>query len=327
MITTERLAIRMASEDEMRRFIDEQTDMILRTAYREMLQGCLDHPDQREWYAIWMIELRDGTHIGDLSFKGLNADGSAEIGYGISEEHQGRGYATEAVRAAVDWALRQPGVTCVEAETEPDNMASQRVLEKSGFLPSGVMGEEGPRFVKNREIRNGRRNSIVIRPVGEDDAEGFFQMMCRLDDETEYMMYEPGERRDQTKDPSRLRNVIRAAQTGGDLLLAAVDSDEIVGFIWAERGKTNRVRHTAYIVVGVRSSYRSLGIGTEFFRRMDGWAKACGIIRLELTVECDNSAAVSLYRKCGFAVEGVRPKSMNVSGRLVDEYYMGKLLG
>ena len=39
-------------------------------------------------------------------------------------------------------------VTRVEAETEPDNRASQRVLEKCGFLPSGTFGEEGPRFFR-----------------------------------------------------------------------------------------------------------------------------------------------------------------------------------
>ncbi|MBR3561900.1 MAG: GNAT family N-acetyltransferase [Oscillospiraceae bacterium] len=53
-----------------------------------------------------------------------------------------------AVDAAVAWALKQAGVTRVEAETEPDNTASQRVLEKCGFLPSGTFGEEGPRFFK-----------------------------------------------------------------------------------------------------------------------------------------------------------------------------------
>ena len=84
-----------------------------------------------------------------MSFKGLNADGSVEIGYGISEIKQGNGYATEAVNAAVTWALKQPGVFRVEAETEPDNRASQRVLEKCGFIPSGIIGEEGPRFHKH----------------------------------------------------------------------------------------------------------------------------------------------------------------------------------
>ena len=52
-----------------------------------------------------------------------------------------------------------------------------------------------------------------------------------------------------------------------------------------------------------------------------------GIIRLELTVECDNIHAKTLYEKQGFSVEGVRPKSMLVNGSYVDEYYMGKILG
>ena len=150
VLETKRFMIYTASKEEMLRYIEEQTDDILKTAYQEMLQGCLDHPDQWEWYCIWMIRLKDGAHVGDFSFKGLNTDGSVEIGYGINDEYQGRGYATEAVYAAAVWALQQPGVTRVEAETEPGNSASQRVLEKCGFLPSGVDGEEGPRFIRTQ---------------------------------------------------------------------------------------------------------------------------------------------------------------------------------
>ena len=148
IIETNRLRLKIASQDEMTRFIAQQTDEILKTAYREMLQGCLDHPDQWEWYAIWMIERKDGAHVGDLSFKGLNPDGSTEIGYGILEEYRNKGYASEAVDTAVRWALSRPDVTRMEAETEPYNRASQRVLEKCGFTPSGTTGQEGPRFVK-----------------------------------------------------------------------------------------------------------------------------------------------------------------------------------
>lgn len=148
VIETKRFRIHAASQDEMLRYIEEQTDDHLKAAYQEMLQGCLDHPEQWEWYCIWMIERKDGAHIGDFSFKGFNMDGIVEIGYGINDEHQGKGYATEAVRAAVKWALQQPGVTRVEAETEPDNKASQRVLEKCGFISSGIDGEEGPRFAR-----------------------------------------------------------------------------------------------------------------------------------------------------------------------------------
>ncbi|MBR5922947.1 MAG: GNAT family N-acetyltransferase, partial [Clostridia bacterium] len=146
-LNTERLIIYTASRDEMQEIIDSQADDILKAAYCEMLQGALDHPDRWEWYAIWIIERKDGSRVGDLCFKGLNDDGSVEIGYGIYNEYQGNGYATEAVDMLVSWALSQPAVTRVEAETEPDNKASQRVLQKCGFLPTGTIGEEGPRFV------------------------------------------------------------------------------------------------------------------------------------------------------------------------------------
>ena len=148
IIETKHLRIRSASQNEMIRFIEEQTDEILKEAYQEMLQGCLEHPQDWDWYAIWFIERKNGPHVGDLCFKGLCANGSVEIGYGITEENQGHGYATEAVEAAAVWALKQPGVCRVEAETAPDNTASQRVLEKCGFVPSGIIGEEGPRFYK-----------------------------------------------------------------------------------------------------------------------------------------------------------------------------------
>ena len=151
MSETKRLKIFPAVREQMEAFIASETNVELKKAYTEMLEGCLQNPDQWEWYAMWMIELRDGTHIGDLCFKGLGANGVVEIGYGIFEEYQGQGCATEAVDAAVNWALQQPGVTRVEAETAPDNHASQRVLEKCGFLPSGTVGEEGPRFFKVME--------------------------------------------------------------------------------------------------------------------------------------------------------------------------------
>jgi len=148
IIETERLRLHPATREQMEALVAAQTDPELRKAYAEMLEGCLRHPEQRVWYAPWSIETTDGTRVGDLCFKGLGADGETEIGYGILEESRGKGYATEAVDAAVRWALSQPGVTRVEAETEPDNVPSVRVLRKCGFQPAGKTGAEGPRYVK-----------------------------------------------------------------------------------------------------------------------------------------------------------------------------------
>lgn len=132
----------------MRSFIAAQSDGDLITAYTEMLSGCIAHPEQWEWYVVWMIELADGTHIGELCFKGIDESGSTEIGYGIAENYRCRGYATEAVTAVSAWALEQSAINCVTAEVERDNIASRRVLEKSGFSMSGKIGEEGPIYRK-----------------------------------------------------------------------------------------------------------------------------------------------------------------------------------
>lgn len=153
MIVTKRLKIYAASKAQMEAFIAAQSIDVLKVAYTEMLNGCLAHPNQWEWYAIWMIELKDGTHIGELCFKGITEEGTSEIGYGIAEEYQGCGYATEAVSALTGWALEQANVTCIMAETEESNIASQRVLQKSGFILTGEIGEEGPLFVCRITIR------------------------------------------------------------------------------------------------------------------------------------------------------------------------------
>ena len=148
MISTDRLNIILLSDEEIQATIQGEPIPELRQAYSEMLDGSRAHPDMREWYAVWDIRLsgQPETTVGNLSFKGLTADGMAEIGYGISPEYEGRGYATEAVRAMVEWAAAQAGVKRIEAETELDNCASQRVLEKVGFVRTGEIGEEGPRY-------------------------------------------------------------------------------------------------------------------------------------------------------------------------------------
>ncbi|MBP7347855.1 MAG: GNAT family N-acetyltransferase [Butyrivibrio sp.] len=153
VIRTKRMILYPLTENEMEAVISRETDKEMKQAYSEMLAGCIAKPEQRIWYAIWNMQLNDGSDIiiGDYAFKGLDENGMIEIGYGIKEQYESKGYMTEAVTAAVEWARMQPGVKKVEAETDPDNKASQRVLQKAGFIPNGVMGKEGPRFYYAQE--------------------------------------------------------------------------------------------------------------------------------------------------------------------------------
>ena len=163
---------------------------------------------------------------------------------------------------------------------------------------------------------------IEYRPITPADAEAYWVFLNLLDTQTDCMMYEPGERSSRTT-LSQLQSDIQSSE---DFICIALECENIVGFVHAERGKFNRIRHTAYIVTGILQSHRGKGIGTALFRQTDQWARENGITRLELTVECSNEAAIHLYKKSGFTVEGTRRSSMCVNGRYVDEYYMAKLM-
>ena len=148
-VESERLVLYPIDDDELKLLIDRETNDELKQAYSEMLQGCVNEPEHRIWYTVWFIELKSqpGTVVGDLSFKGLNSDGMIEIGYGLRDGFCGNGYMREAVRAICEWAVKQDGVSRIEAEATTENCKSQRVLAHAGFVPTGDCGEEGPRFL------------------------------------------------------------------------------------------------------------------------------------------------------------------------------------
>lgn len=101
--------------------------------FRDMAQK---HP---EW-APWFFVATDGPRrlVGDGGFYGPPEDGFLTIGYEIDVAEWNKGYATEAVKALCQWAFERAEVGAVEAQTERDNPASQRVLAKAGFKPGGV---------------------------------------------------------------------------------------------------------------------------------------------------------------------------------------------
>ncbi len=153
-VKTKRLILRPMSDSEIEALMERIDDEELCTAYGEMLDGCKRDPENRVWYAPWKMTLKDSQEsVGSLCFKGPVKNHAVEIGYGVQPEQERNGYTTEALQAMTQWAFSQKDVVFTEAETAPDNKASQRVLEKCGFVPDG-MGEEGPRFMLERPLMN-----------------------------------------------------------------------------------------------------------------------------------------------------------------------------
>lgn len=73
--------------------------------------------------------------VGNLGVR-LSA-GRAELSYWIAASHRGRGIATLALSAAATWAAGRPDVDEVFLVTHPDNLASQRVAQRAGFVADG----------------------------------------------------------------------------------------------------------------------------------------------------------------------------------------------
>jgi ribosomal-protein-alanine N-acetyltransferase len=97
---------------------------------------------EAEPYGVWvLIERSSRTVVGDAGFMGPpGAEETVEIGYSVIPDRRRRGYATEAVRALVEWALDQPGVSAVVAGCAADNTPSIRLLERVGFQRTGAKG-------------------------------------------------------------------------------------------------------------------------------------------------------------------------------------------
>lgn len=91
---------------------------------------------------VWKVtDKKTGTLMGSL---GLETDrfrpgiASKELGYWIAEEYWGKGFATEAASAAIQYGFEELELEIIGICTSPSNSRSQRVIEKLGFTYEGT---------------------------------------------------------------------------------------------------------------------------------------------------------------------------------------------
>jgi len=134
-IETKNLRLVPQTRDDVRAYVEQlppHERAEVSPAWRALLDGSsLCDP----WiHGFVLVHRSSGIVVGRCGFKGPpTADGVVEIGYGVSPEHQGKGYATEAAGALVNYALSHEQVRTVRAHTLPQPNASTRVLTKCGF--------------------------------------------------------------------------------------------------------------------------------------------------------------------------------------------------
>jgi ribosomal-protein-alanine N-acetyltransferase len=96
-------------------------------------------------FAFHVLLDEHGVVVGRFNLFELN-DGTANVGYRVAERTSGQGVASAALRQLCQLARDEYGLRTLHAATSDENVASQRVLEKSGFVvdgPTDVAGRQG----------------------------------------------------------------------------------------------------------------------------------------------------------------------------------------
>lgn len=130
------------------------------------------------------------------------------------------------------------------------------------------------------------------------------------------------------EEPERMRRKMAETSDGLHRLVAEVrdgDRRRVVGILALFVGVRRR-NHSAALAMAVHDAWQRRGIGRALLENAielaDGWL---GLTRIELDVFVDNTAAVELYERCGFEVEGTRRQFARRAGELVDVYCMARL--
>ncbi|BBQ81854.1 TPA: N-acetyltransferase [Kluyvera ascorbata] len=108
-------------------------------------------------------------------------------------------------------------------------------------------------------------------------------------------------------------------------LVACID-EQVVGHLVLDVADNPRRSHVATFGTSISADFQGRGVGSALMREMinlcDNWLR---VERIELTVFVDNPAALALYRKFGFDIEGTGKRYALRNGEYVDAYFMARL--
>lgn len=165
---------------------------------------------------------------------------------------------------------------------------------------------------------------MLIREIKPDDAERLVNLIKKVESKSQYMLFESGERN--ISPEQQLKRIEAMKKEDNSTIFVAEENGVLIGYLIAMGGNVKRNRHSVYLVIGILSEFRGLGVGTKLFKHLEDWTKELSIHRLELSVVTRNEAGLRLYKKMGFEIEGTKRHSLFIDGKFVDEYYMSRLL-
>ena len=151
-IDTERLTLRQftiedaesamnnwAGDDHVQNMYGEPSYKTIEAAVK-LLEKYIKSYDKGSYFRWAVIEKTSGECIGQVAYFLVDTGNSfGEVEYCIGTAFQGKGYATEATKAVIDYGFRQIGFHKVQICVRPSNLASKKVIDKCGFTYEGTL--------------------------------------------------------------------------------------------------------------------------------------------------------------------------------------------
>jgi RimJ/RimL family protein N-acetyltransferase len=148
------------------------------------------------------------------------------------------------------------------------------------------------------KLKDGRE--VTIRLLAENDKEGLFQMFSSMSEEALQWSMAPYTREGIDRWISNISNLIS---------LVAEHGNRIVGYTQIYRFSQPRRKGIGEQLIYLHQDFHNVGLGTAMMEKLLQLAKKKGMHKIDLSVVADNKAAIQLYRKLGFTVEGVSKDS------------------
>ena len=162
----------------------------------------------------------------------------------------------------------------------------------------------------------------TIRNLTSKDIYEFMALTKYIDAETDFLGSAPTDAR-----PSHMQ-IISSIKSGRQIIMVAATKNGLIGHIGAfwRRGQGSRLKHCMNVGLGVAKDFWGMGVGNALMDAVEEKAKNLGVVRMELEVMQHNAAAIALYQKRGYLIEGTKQKSIKIGTELINELLMAKIL-
>ena len=125
-----------------------------------------------------------------------------------------------------------------------------------------------------------------------------------------------------------VQRVDEYSQDHSSVIIVAGIASQLVGMTGLARGYSKKTRHSGIVWgVYVSPAWRRLHIAEALLKIVISWSRDHSLIVLKLGVLTVNEPAIACYRRCGFSIYGIEPKSNYYAGIYYDEYLMARLIG